>query len=211
MPARRMSRRRRSRRGGKKSNLRKQVALLKSHIDMTPKHGQSFAAVPAITTTPVQFLLNDIVQGDGQSARIGDTCKFLSVLVRFVVSIDAVGPATAMLRAIMVKQKQPNGVDLVLTDVLQSTAANQLMVTPYLLRNAKQWVVLHDRTYNFNQLDKSQKKITIFKRLNMETRYAGGGGGINNIETNGLYLFLFSDQGILGPSVEFQVRTRFVG
>ncbi len=158
------------------------------------------------TPTGIVSLLNASIQGDDFDNRDGRQIRFKSIRVALNIRMNASATQTSM-RAIIVLDKQPNGILMVLTDLLTAVGITQFRN----LDNRKRFVILWNRVVNLSDNGSQITTIQYYKKLNMHTTYDdSNNGNITDIETNAMYLVLISTEATNTPSVFTSVRMRFI-
>ena len=161
-------------------------------------------------TTGLFVQLSNIDQGITSSDRIGRQC----ILVSFHASMQITGGPTLVngivVRILLVLDKTPAGVQWTLPDLFDSPGI--AFVSSRNLSLTRRLSILWSRTVRFDAALPS-RLVRINKRFRIPVRYQGTGGGITDIESNGLTLLFVSNQGLVAesPLVTAHLRTRFVG
>lgn len=156
-----------------------------------------------ILNTASVISLVPVSQGTTDLTRIGNKITVRSFLLRLSIVPNAV-QGYNFLRAILVRDKQPNGVLLTIAQLLQTGAGGyQSAIND---NNGTRFKVLFDRTYtvdvdaNGAQVDKQ------FKKLKFVVNYPDTA---TTPTTNDLVFVLISDAGVNGPTVVGNVRVRY--
>lgn len=204
MPFRRRRRRTRRRRRFRGRRMRRRLVINpeRKNLDNT--------GTLSPTSSGVAVALNVPSQGSGVNQRQGRSITILSVLLNWCTIIDSDNVIPMCYRVSLVLDRQPNSTAVTLTDIYNGVGS---ILAPMSVRNLEQGMrfkVLKTRTF---RLGPAQTSATgkFFKRLHINTRQNGAGGGIATAETNVLYLILMADQAANPPVTTFVSRLRFIG
>lgn len=171
-------------------------------------------------TTP--GCISGVAQGDGESNRDGRKCVLTSVHVKGNVTIDASSGSSlnngAVVRVLLVQDKQTNGVQLNSEDVLLS--ATHVEYAYRNLQHARRFNVLWDRTFDLNKTagagdgtaDDSpawQRSFTINKKFKIPVLHDGTTANITSITDNSLHVLAFASTG--ATTLNYESRVRFQG
>lgn len=163
--------------------------------------------IPTVTAGGVITLLNGTVQGDGQFNREGSSFRMKSIDVRYQGTYNAaVGYNTY--RVMLVLDQQANGVAPALTDILAVNAVD----SPRNLDYRKRFLILYDKVHCIGTGNGQQN----YDHLHIKNEYhtqcfaASNTGTVADITTNAVYLVMFSDQAVNGPTVNYYGRIRFL-
>lgn len=175
-----------------------------------------FGGGPGLTYTVVQpvsgvqfFLLNGLATGTSSYQRVGSKINMKSLYwcVNFgMCAVDA-DPATDIatlntpVRFMIVYDKQANGAQFAITDLLNTTAgvgngARGIdTCSPNNLNNRDRFIVLADKRFVLQSEGTSARTIKKYKKLNTQVCYTNGAGvgGISEITSGSLYAVVFRD------------------
>jgi len=202
-------RRRRTRRCGMSTRAAAFKALAatdqeKKNIDATTGGTPVFPSI----TNPVIIALPLIAEGTNADDRIGRKCKLVSISIIMRVTVD-VNPA--LLRCMLVLDRQPNGALFNLSNLLIASTTNPF-IAPRNMNNAKRFKVLKRWNLRVDPQGFGVTHSQQFIRLGMSVQYNGVAAGIGTVSTNMLALVIVSSTAVLGgPVLEFYTRLRFVG
>lgn len=158
-----------------------------------------------------------VAQGSATNQRIGRRILIKSIQLRASIRNEAAANINDV-RLLLVYDKQANGTDLSMTDVLQTQETEGL----YKLENAKRFVILWDKVYVLQGLpvspatDSVGKSIDFYKKVNLEQIYKGTGATAADVATGSLYLMAICDtpSALPGSSVQAiwsgNLRVRYV-
>jgi len=159
-----------------------------------------------ISTTPSIALINASVVGDDFDNRDGRSIRIKSVQIALTVFFNASATQTAT-RMMVVIDKQPNETLLVIGDLITATNSHAMRN----LDQRKRFVILWDRVVTQGDQENAPRHIEFYKKLDMITVYDDSNAGtIADIETNALYLILFSTEATNTPTVGRTTRVRFI-
>lgn len=161
-----------------------------------------------LSTTPIIFLMNGCAQGTDYTNREGRSIKLVNYAMRAQVLINPASTANQFVRVLIGVYKQPNGVAPTALQLFGSATPpiNGFFNLDY--RNA--FTVLYDKTKKLT-IDWDTQLIKSFKKFQMHTIFnSGNTGGWGDVQTNGLFMCMYSDQTANLPSIQFWTRARFV-
>jgi len=203
-------RRRRRRFRGRRRMMSRRAPVEQKFIDFT-----AGAALASDLANRVLIPLNAMPQGITENDRIGLMSTARSILIRLSLNVTG-GPPQQNARVMIVLEKEPAGAQIDTANILanNSPATDPLIpiLSPRKLDRAGRYRVLFDRRVVFTNAT-NQRALKIFRKLNFTSRHSNMGGGFADIQTNSLWLIMFSDQPFGGapPSYVVSKRFRFVG
>lgn len=172
------------------------------------KYATQTKALTEVTSTAAFTLLNGLALGNDYNNRVGRKVNWWSLQLKMLIKGDT-GGVPENLRMLVVKDKQPNGAEFGITDLLDAAT----MYSQKNLNNRSRFTILADRVYNIDgvtKLECSDKAFFRFKGKTQTTYNSGATAVIGSIETNSLYLVLVSDVAANGPDVAFTARFKYV-
>ena len=176
-----------------------------SLINAERKYVDANSEVTAQTTSPTYVLLNGTNQGDDNiGERVGRSIKMTSVYARAQLTFNAAATNT-FFRCMIVKDRQSNGSTPTITEILQSSAIN----SPRNIDEGKRFTVLKDVVYTLSD----QQPIKFFKwftKLSDHVEYSGTTAATSDINTNAMWMIIFSTEATNGPKWDYHVRTRYL-
>lgn len=219
------SSRRRSRGTRKPSmiKLARRVKSLSKHVSKTPLQTK-WISVPTQgistifrTAEPVLLCLNpipDLATGSGQpsSCRTGDICRMQSLHMTLNVYTTLSILDDQMVRIVLCRSENTDGTLIDPGDVFNSATPQPYDVRNVLHKNYHKFHILYDKVFMMgppqisvasvsilNTASPSERVIKIHKRLGFNTNYNLADAGTNaDIDTNGLFLMMFTDSTING-------------
>ncbi len=181
------------------------VKKLKALINTEFKTVDTVASITA-TTTPIIALLNGLVQGDDFDNRDGRLIRFKSIEVRLECVMNTT-PINDMVRVMIVIDKQPNEILMVIGDLINATTMNAVKN----LDQRKRFVILRDEVLTFSVGEGTTKFWSYYKKIDMKTVYDDSdAGSIVDITTNAVYLVLFGTEATNGVAIGRTTRMRFI-
>lgn len=151
------------------------------------------------TASPIQYLVNGMLQGVDNGARIGDEVKFLEIdmILKLWTTSSAMDNSTTQSRAmrvILVREKPCLGVALSFGSLFDTSNPPTYSLYNHVDRDFKnRFYILFDKTYIIDGLN-FEKNIAFSKKLRFKSSYARGqAGDITDIDTNSLYLVVLTD------------------
>ncbi len=150
-----------------------------------------------------------IEQGTSASERIGNACTFVSFQMRLTV-VKAVVPNFNYLRWMLVMDRQPNGANLVIANILADTV--EPIESPRNLSFNRRFKYLSQGMIRVTVQNPSVS-IRRFVRLRNPVRYSAGAPTIDVVTANALHFVVMSDGAdtAAAPTVNYFIRMRFVG
>lgn len=214
MPSRFRSRRarrpRRRRRGGRHTGMSTRRAAFKAlaHIDMSVKYIDSVAQITPFDGTPFSGQLNLLAEGTEHFNRIGQGAKFKAISVKMLFT--NLLPGFYTWRVMLVWDRQPNGAAFNPADLLEITATS---VTTHLnLANSHRFRVLAQKMVWTDTNQRSQRFVTMYKTLNLTSRWDGPTTAIGALRSGMLTLVIFATQPTANEAqILVETRLRFVG
>ncbi len=188
---------------------RKMRRTRRPRLDQEVKHASNTVSV-AVSTTPFIRYLNVTAQGTDVSSRIGIQQLNVSLAFRWTYVTTVGGAAAPVLRLMIVHDKSPNGVPMVLGSILQDPT---VPLTSFInMDNANRFRVLVNRRLTLGPADPA-KQGSFFKKLNIKTRYSGPGGSEASLRTGAIVLLIVGVEttAATNPFLDFSSRVRFLG
>lgn len=186
------------------SALTKQVAGIAKMINTEDKY-IDLTTNGTISSSGTVFALNGVAQGLTDITRIGNKIRGKDVLVRQSFTINSSATNT-LIRAILFCDKQYNGADPAVTDVLSSAS----VLAPLNRDNTERFVILKDDllTLTVSQ-DNAQKTRKWFKTIPWHMYYSGTDATDASLQTNALCILLVSNEATNVPSHSTISRVKF--
>ncbi len=145
----------------------------------------------------------------GAGQRIGNKISLSSVLLNYSIRLNLSDDFTNI-RVMLVKDKQVNGANFVLSDLLQYTSLETAITSPYDLDGALRFKVLYDKVHSLNAGARPNMATKTFRGLGgILARYTGSTPVISGVENTGITLVAFSDEDSNPPVFIYQTRVRF--
>lgn len=157
----------------------------------------------------VVYPLSLIAQGDGYNQRDGISIKNSRLSGRFQVNYDTAATNGSVVRCIIFKYKQENGVAPTTANILDTTGGLDWLA-PKFYPNRFQSKVLMDKLITLSEAGTMVKVCDVDIKLYGHTNYGGTGGAVTDIDDGGYYFLIITDVGASGPSIFAQFRLTFV-
>lgn len=211
MPFTRRRRTRRTRRRTRRpAKALRAVRRLARFVDTELNQAVFIQEEDSITQAASFYNLVQVAQGDDDVNRDGLQISLRRVEIKFLV---ASGNIASCLRFILFVDKQSNGAQPLIGDLLQVTGTGlQQQVSPTSNDFKKRFTILRD----FNKVvsaDESNDKIcfSLRRRLTNKMRFDGTTGAIADVVSGALWLVVFADTlgGANSPELTFISRTWF--
>ncbi len=182
-------------------------------------HDVDFTDAVVATGGTVEPTINIIVQGVGESQRIGRKCTIRSINWRYTVDLPAEQDQTdigngEIVRIILFHDKQCNGATATVTGILESAS----FLSFNNLSNKGRFRTLMDRIVVLNRQVSSAdgantqsgplfvKHGVFFKNVNIPIEYDNPDGVIGRMRTNNIGVLLISQTGVAGFTSKFRLR-----
>ncbi len=181
------------------------VARLKGLINTEFKQADT-TATGVVGTTASILLINGLAKGDDFDTRDGRQVRMKSAQIAITYKMSQ-SATFSQIRCMVVIDKQPNEILLVITDLLDS----QAMQTFRNLDQRKRFVILKDEVVSMSIDGEQGGIIKWYKRMDMKSIYDDSDAGdITDISTNALYLILFSTEATNTVTISRSTRVRYI-
>lgn len=168
----------------------------KKKFDFTSTVNQS-------TTESVHYL-NALAQGDTDASRDGNSVLMNTVSIRGTVSYNSAGATAQRVRIVLLQDKQQIS-DTVPT--YTSVFETSSVIAPLNSDFVGRYNILYDKVFSLNASFGFQRQFSFGKYLNQHARFNGPLS--SDIQRNGLYLMVISDQATNGPEVDLYSRLNY--
>lgn len=167
---------------------------------------QSFTLTAGSNAFAAGVLLNSLATGTTASERIGRKVVMKSIYIRYSVEMAPTGTGGAPFRILVVYDKQANGAATTIAQPLLTSAFNSLNN----LSNKDRFVTLFDHvTESIDAQGPSAVADVLYKSINLKTHFDEDiDGGIDDITTGSVYMFVAQQGTILTAAPTFVCRTR---
>jgi len=223
---RRMYRRKSRRATGRKSLVKKVNWLVRKEKKEVNQSKSIYFQANTYSTTltyssPMVTFLNPLIKGTGHlGERIGDMAKFSYLTLNVNIhrtTLSAVEPR--LYRVLVIKETSSLGSMLSLSGYFNSATPYVIDVKNVSNRDKRRYQTYYDRTFlvgpnanvtggianpvHLNSTGSPDISIRIRKKLSFTTSYArGNSGGISDVDTNGLFLVVITDNQVANTSVD---------
>ncbi len=212
----RFRRRRRRRRTRRRGGLGRQVARLNRAVDFEKKYVLTAVRDPAFQTIllggPIVTPFVLVGEGTGVSERDGQTCRWLSWSMNMYLQIGTTPlPVSAVFW--LIQDRQPTNALATVATIFQHGLADNPENDFLAIDNIRRFKILKQWRVTMDPAFVSIKQFRVTKRLNMSSRYNGGGALIGAISSNVLIFVAASHTavGANGMRLNYDVTERFVG
>jgi len=152
--------------------------------------------------------MNGTSRGDDYTQRNGRSIKIVNMALRGQVTINPASTANQFVRILVGIVKNPNGVAP--TAVQLFSSATPPINAFFNLDYRDDFQIIYDKTFKLT-VDWDIQLAKFFKKFQMHTIYnSGNTGGWGDISSNGMFLCMYTDQTVNGPSFTYWTRGRFV-
>lgn len=178
------------------------VYYLKGLVNSEMLHNQQIGST-TVSSTGLVTLLNGMSQGDTSSARTGNSVLMRNVHLRLVLT-QAPAAISTIYRVMLILDKQQVGdTSPTISDILESASP----LSPLATASTGRFKVMKNWFFTTDD-DKAQTKIiTHYKDFRFHTRYNGIAN--TDIQKNGLYLVLISDQATNIPTLNYSWKVGY--
>lgn len=136
--------------------------------------------------------LNLVAQGAAVYNRVGTRVNFKSIQVRFMVSGQTAATVNAILRCIIVYDRQTNGaapaIGTIFSDVTTAGAATTTFHSGLSIVNRSRFSIIRDEMIPMSFGGDSVKNYKTYAQGNWATEYSANGGTITDIASGGIYI-----------------------
>ncbi len=158
-----------------------------------------------VSSTGTITHLNAVPIGDGQNSRDGVSVKATFLGVRMEYTEHASVAGATFLRVLILRDlRQVASSTPAIATILQTVDRNSFFNEDTLGR----FQILHDKVYGLSNVGTVGRHIELNFPMNSHVRWNADLG--SNIESNGLYIALISNQGTNVPTIGFTSRFRYV-
>lgn len=182
------------------------VNRLKRFVNTEKKYLDVNASSQTMTNTGTLALLNGLALGSSASARLGQSIKMFDLFINGHIAINTASTAVQV-QVLVLLDTQANAAAPSITNVFTSAEPTALR----LIGTGVRFRILMRRrlTLSINGTESVQFKRRI--PLGQHVRYNSlNNGTIADINTNSLYFFYSSDQGVNYPTITYYARMRFI-
>lgn len=174
-------------------------------FDLTPENSIMVGVGAVAGTEPAAFAtgmteINDIQAGNAFYQRIGTKINIRSIMMRFevanskLVSDSTWATEPALIRYMMIYDRQPNGAFPAITDVLQNNDAGVVTHGSSVnIANRDRFAVLLDRNCQLSDGESQTKWISEYISCpNLQTQFRSSAATIGDITTGSLLFIIFA-------------------
>ncbi len=153
--------------------------------------------------------LANILQGDGNASRDGNSVKLVSMQLRSRVDQNtSASTLSTGFRWMIVRDMDNQGEVPAVTDILESASIiSNLNITDY----PRRFKVIADKMFTMNKditTGKNAKVWSTYKKLNFHLKFSTA--GTNDYKDNALFILYLSDEPTLEPTLTMECRTCFI-
>ncbi len=181
------------------------VRYIKSVINVEKKM-KDLGATASASTTPLVYCLNDMAQGVTDSTRVGNSLKAQSVAITGSITWDTTGTQNRGVRMMLLWDNQQ------VADTAPTSTEIFGSATPSLWSHLNpeshgRLIIVADRTV-YQSTDKLRQPLKVIRRLSRHVRF--NGAATTDLQKNGLFWVIYSNEATNTPSVQFQSFFRYV-
>lgn len=187
------------------SQMWNDIKYLKNLINVEFKLYDNNTSAQVLSTTAFEVTLNNIVQGDGNNSRDGNSMRVKSLqcdgsIVR--------GSVDANVRLLWCIDLQPTSGAPTYASLF-NTIAGDTTVGLRNLDNRGRYVILKDKTYHLTS-NSPNLQIHYYRKLDLKTIYAGTTAAYSDVHKNGLFFVAVANVAANGPILNCKNRIRFI-
>lgn len=157
-----------------------------------------------VTNTGTVIQLCNLVQGNDNLTRIGDTIKVDLITCTMKWLIDSSAVYTTC-RVMLVLDKQSNGAIFNVSNVLE-----YVNVASHREKNGRRrFYILYDKIFSLDPISKTSYVLHFTRRLNTILTYTGNLGTAADLTNKNFGIVILSDRATLQPTVDYYCRLRF--
>lgn len=190
------------------------VKFLKTLINVEKKVWDNDSSTgQTISNAGTVSWLSGITTGTGFNNRTGMSVKAHSLSLKGTLEVNSSSTTPTQVRIILFYNKGLNqGATPAITDILQSAGSSGIAgpITPYQLNNVGDFVVLMDRKYTVDSVQRSQVNVNFFRKLGHHIRWETSGDAIANTEYGHIFMLMISDQSVNLPTLQYYTRLRYI-
>lgn len=148
-----------------------------------------------VSSTGVFQLINAIQQGTTANSRIGEEYDIIGIELKTVAQGNELDQR-AFIRVMIVQDKQPNGVQFALSELLEVTTSPVHITSGYNYSFSKRFNVLYDRVHSYQNNGQETSHSKWFRKKSIKVKCnSTNSGTIVDIEKNAIWLLVFGDSG----------------
>lgn len=160
-----------------------------------------------INSTGAITHITDIAQGDTDQSRNGNSLLLKSINLKFQIAMNG-SSAGSIVRCLVFHDKQQVGdTSPSVSDVLDGDAVSPLLA-PLNNLTVGRFSILFDRMYKMGNSSDPIKIIKMYRKCLSHVRFNGTAS--TDIQKNGLYFLLVSNEPTNVPTVSYQSRLTFI-
>ncbi len=194
------------------NDAKKALALarhVKGLVNVEFKENVVTNTATAVTTSAFINSLDVMAQGDTDATRSGNLIRVKSIQWEGFATIHA-SAANTSLRIMVILDKQSNGANHALADILNDATAGDAIVSSRNIDGMHRFIVLYDRKFILSQTGQGIVKWKFYKKVSLPIRYDGNAGNITDLASNNITLVMVSNEATNAPAVTHSGRIRFI-
>lgn len=194
------------------NDARRALALakhVKGLVNVEFKENVVSNTATAISATAFISSLDVMAQGDTDATRSGNLIRVKSIQWEGFATIHA-SAANTSLRIMVILDKQSNGANPGLSDILNDPSAGDAIVSSRNIDGMHRFVVLYDRKFVLSQTGQGIVKWKFYKKCSLPIRYDGNAGDITDLASNNILLVMVSNEPTNSPAITHSGRIRFI-
>lgn len=151
--------------------------------------------VVTLQGSPNIYLLNGLMKGVGLDQRTGDTAYMRYLEMRCQIRCNNANfLENQALRVIIVREKTTQTQTISLTSYMDNSAPNTWFIPNKKDVDPKRYKTYYDKTFDASGQSPFTRNFSIYKKLGFTANYSRNNlGTVADIDTNGLFLVLISD------------------
>ncbi len=171
----------------------------------TEKKFNDTAFVTTVSSTASIFTIADLVQGLTAITRVGDQVRWVNMMYNMTIKMHASATETN-LRLMLILDRQPNNAVATVAQVLETSSVTGLRE----INTGKRFYVYHDKVFSMSSAGETALSEQYYRKINVKTEFNANAGTVADISTNNIFFLLISDEATNVPSVNLQIRMRYI-
>jgi len=185
-------RRRRRRRRARRPTAMRAVKRLARFVDTELNFSDQTTTNPDVDNDPLILPLVIVPQGDDANDRHGIQITLRRLHIRWIFQI---GSESVCVRLMLVIDKQVNGVEFTIDELLQDTTTDlRSLVSPLNNDNRRRFTVLKDWHRTLVPGHSNTLCFSVHRKLSNKVRFLGTGALINDVTSGMPFLVMFTDK-----------------
>lgn len=162
-----------------------------------------------VPETGLRTTLFSLSQDDTNQTRDGNSVRFKSLYLKYMLSIHA-SAAETQVRVVLVYDGKSNGVQPLLAQMFQDVTLHDGLVSPVNINLSSRFKIIYDRIHTLSSSGRGTLSAKIYKKINMKCQYNGIAGTIADLQDKNITLVFISNEVTNHPTVTSMVQLRYI-